>query len=135
MSKEKVKKKDKRGSIRYKQANNIHSAEIKNQIKGALRPVAHTRRTFQSPRCDKSINNTKRSDMLLNTPPVGMQLLLVSWMAHGSRSASASGRLQLSNGVIFHCSSCVVVGLHTINKAVTDCRLRPWFAIAYIIPP
>jgi len=30
ISKEKVKKKGKWGSIRYKQANNIYSAEIKN---------------------------------------------------------------------------------------------------------
>jgi len=37
-----MKKKEKWGSIRYKQANNIYSAEIKNQIKGALRPRACT---------------------------------------------------------------------------------------------
>jgi len=30
------------GSIRYKQANNTHSAKIRNQIKGALRPEART---------------------------------------------------------------------------------------------
>jgi len=30
ISKEKMKKKDKQGSIRYKQANNIYSTEIKN---------------------------------------------------------------------------------------------------------
>jgi len=40
VSKEKVNKKDKWGSIRYKQADNIYSAEIKNGIKGALRPSA-----------------------------------------------------------------------------------------------
>jgi len=34
-------KKDKWQSIRYKQANNIYSAKIKNRIKGALRPGAH----------------------------------------------------------------------------------------------
>ena len=35
-------KKDKWGSIRYKQANNIYNAEIKNRINGALRPRART---------------------------------------------------------------------------------------------
>jgi len=33
-------KKNKWGSIRYKQANNIYSAKIKNRIKGASRPGA-----------------------------------------------------------------------------------------------
>jgi len=33
-------KKDKWGNIRHKQANNVYSTEIKNQIKGALCPGA-----------------------------------------------------------------------------------------------
>jgi len=37
ISKKSEEKKDKHGSIRYKQTNNIYSAE-KNRIKGALRP-------------------------------------------------------------------------------------------------
>jgi len=36
ISQEKVKKKGEWGRIRHKQANKIHSAEIKNQIKAAL---------------------------------------------------------------------------------------------------
>jgi len=44
MGKEKVKKKDKWGSTRFKQADNI-SAEIENRIKeGALRPASRTGR-------------------------------------------------------------------------------------------
>jgi len=42
MSKKKVKKKDKWGSIQNKQANDICSTEIKNRIKGELRPRTWT---------------------------------------------------------------------------------------------
>ena len=37
-----MKKKNKWGSIRYKQANNIYGAKIQNQIKGTLCPGART---------------------------------------------------------------------------------------------
>jgi len=48
MSKEKVKKKDKWGSIRYKQAINIYSTKIKkNRAKGQLRPTARMGLIFQ----------------------------------------------------------------------------------------
>jgi len=42
MNKEKVKKKDNWGSIQYKQANKIYSAERKNQINGTLCPELFT---------------------------------------------------------------------------------------------
>jgi len=44
ISKEKVERKGKWGSIRYKQANNTYSTkiEIKNRMKGTLRPAART---------------------------------------------------------------------------------------------
>ena len=52
ISKEKVKK---WGRIRYKQANNIYGVEIKNWIKGALRPGARTGHPILSP-AGKTLN-------------------------------------------------------------------------------